>query len=115
MLAEEKGFAFKKWREFIKINDPSIVTSLKTFDGFPAFMEKNNFSYLAGIPNEALLEKIIVDCLKKSGLPVLSMPDSVRLVKDDLHHYFTNYGNQTKSIKKLINPSNEILLGKEGN
>ena len=117
-ILREENAAFTRWREFIKVSDSktpeasAVKISLKTFDDYPAFVERGRFGYLAGIPNAALLEKILLKYLEKSNLTPLPLPDAVRLVKDKERSYFTNYGNKTQNLRHLLG-SAKILLGSE--
>ncbi len=111
-LKENPNFHFTSWREYIEIIDPKIKVKLTTNDNNPALIEKGNLSYVTGIPNKDLMEKIIDNQLKKAKLSSLTLPDSIRLVKTNDYLFFTNYGGQARSLKKLIH-NKKIVLGEE--
>lgn len=83
--------AFIRWREFLRL-EGDAVAELQAFDGEAALVRNGKFFYLAGWPDERLMDAVLGPIFGQSGLPWLHLGESLRIRDQGGWRYFFNYG-----------------------
>jgi beta-galactosidase len=86
-MALENGH-FIRWFEHL---EGSATVTRKTTDGRPAMMSAGKLHYLAGWPDEAAFDAILVDAAKAERLEVLDLPEGLRVRDTGTHRFVFNY------------------------
>ena len=86
-MALENGH-FIRWFEHL---EGSATVTRKTKDGRPAIMSAGKLHYLAGWPDEAAFDAILVDAAKAERLEVLDLPEGLRVRDTGTHRFVFNY------------------------
>ncbi|WP_306256926.1 beta-galactosidase [Pararhizobium sp. IMCC21322] len=106
------GGSISKWREHLTLlATPDDCYQMP--DGHPAYVQFGRISYLAGWPDENLLQDVLVKSAERAGLQVQIMPDGVRVRTMGPHKVYTNYGRTPANIEKIIG-SESIVQGEGG-
>jgi beta-galactosidase len=94
---ENGTFRFDRWREFV---EPAAGTEVlaETEDGHPALTRRGRAHYLAGAPDEALLQRIVARLAGAAGLETLDLPAGLRTRTRGSHRFVFNYGPQPADI-----------------
>jgi beta-galactosidase len=98
---ELKGhdFTVTRWVEDV---ETQIIPSEVLNDGQGILFSEGNLSYLAGWPDAPLLKRIFTNMAKIADLPVLDLPDDVRIRRlGDLTFAF-NYGSQAVLLTEHV-------------
>ena len=80
--------AIERWLDHVTGLSPVITAD----SGFGLLFEKDNFRYLAGVPDEAFLGLLLMDTLSKAGLSVGILPEDIRVADSDAGRFIINYG-----------------------
>lgn len=88
-VALEQGGNFTLWRE--KCEGAADVVETTT-DGWPALMAAGNVQYLAGLPDEAALARILTRLCADQGVDVTALPEGLRSRQSGGHRFWFNYG-----------------------
>jgi len=83
------GGNFTLWRE--KLEGGAEVVEAAT-DGWPALMAKGGLHYLAGLPDEAALARILTRLCAAQGIEAAPLPDGLRCRQSGAHRFWFNYG-----------------------
>ena len=109
MAQTNGGQAFEKWREYAVLGEGAEKVT-ETEDGEAALVRQRGAYYLAGQPNAALARDIVRALLSAAGLPVLDLPQDIRIRDNGGLRYAFNYGPQPVSITSLTQRA-PLLLG----
>ena len=82
------GGRFRHWFEHLEGSAP---VHLQTKTGQPAIMGGDHIRYLAGWPDPATFDRIITDLCSALDMPVLSLPDGLRVRDTNTHRFIFNY------------------------
>jgi len=96
-VAVEGGGAFTGWREFISGGE----TVLRSADGEPALVSQGRFSYLAGWPNAALVERVLRHLCKAAKIDVCALPDGLRMRQRGETVFVFNYDDRAHDLTSL--------------
>lgn len=83
------GGNFTLWRE--KLEGGATVVEATT-DGWPALMASGGLHYLAGLPDEAALARILTRICAAQGIVPTPLPDGLRCRQSGTHRFWFNYG-----------------------
>lgn len=83
------GGAFTLWRE--KLEGGAAVIE-ETSDGWPALVASKGIHYLAGLPDEVALARILTRLCTQQGIAVMALPDGLRCRQSGPHRFWFNYG-----------------------
>jgi beta-galactosidase len=84
----EAGGNLLHWRE--KIEGGAEVVERAT-DGWPALLRAGGIHYLAGWPEDAVLDRMLVALCKTQGIGVEVLPEGLRRRDSDTHRFWFNY------------------------
>ena len=101
--------AFEGWREFLSLRD-GVEALLATADGETALARQGRTYYLAGRPNDALLEETLRRVMAHAGVEALDLPGDVRLRDNGATRFVFNYGGEAVDISGLVGGA-ELRLG----
>jgi len=106
---ENETFCFDRWREFV---EPSAGTEVlaETEDGHPALTRRARAHYLAGAPDEALLQRIVARLAGEAGLVTLDLPAGLRTRTRGDYRFVFNYGPEPADISPHF-PATRFELG----
>ncbi len=80
------------WAETVEGN---AEIALRYADGKPFEIRSGSLSYIAGWPDAALWDRLIVDATQRSGIETERMPDGLRRRGTSTHRFYFNYGPST--------------------
>ena len=83
------GGHFTLWRE--KLEGMAQVVE-ETADGWPALVAAGNMQYLAGVPDEVALARILTGLCAIQGIPATPLPEGLRCRQSGAHRFWFNYG-----------------------
>ena len=109
MARSNGGQAFVKWQEYA-VPGAGVETRLATTGGEAALLVQGRAFYLAGQPNAALAQDVMARLLTAAGLPVLDLPQDIRIRDNGPLRYMFNYGPDAVDIGALAQGA-ELLLG----
>ncbi len=96
---EGDGWAILDWFEHLE-TQATVEFELK--DGRPAVIREGNLHYLAGWPDEALLERIILQAASDSGLDTIALPYGLRVRRRGNHIWAVNYGGSPADLPERL-------------
>jgi beta-galactosidase len=86
----EAGGAFLHWRE--KLDGTAEVVE-STADGWPAMVRAGAIHYLAGWPDDAALDRILIDACANVDLAIDILPEGLRRRDTATHRFWFNYNS----------------------
>ncbi|MEN0041926.1 MAG: beta-galactosidase, partial [Pseudomonadota bacterium] len=101
--------SFVNWAEQVEAGDAEIIA--KTADGQPARLRQGKVEYIAGRPDEALLDSIVTDTLDRANLPRVETGDDLRLRDRGKLRTIVNYGPKPRDASHLIPKGAKLLVG----
>ena len=101
--------AFRFWREFAQPG-PGAQTILACDDGEPALVRQGRFDYLAGWPDEGLLDTILADLATRAGLRLQDLPQGLRVRQRGRHLFVVNYDDEAHDLADF-GISGTLVLG----
>ncbi|WP_332080806.1 beta-galactosidase [Methylocystis borbori] len=101
--------AFERWREFVQTGANASI-ELSSIDGAAALTRRGDAFYLAGWPDEALLKNVLRRALAAADIPVLDLPEDIRVRDNGTMRYLFNYGPDATDISALVGDA-KLLLG----
>ncbi|NRG16618.1 beta-galactosidase [Rhizobiales bacterium] len=107
----EAGLFLERWREFLRPGEDATAI-IESEDGHPALLASDKRAYLAGWPNEDLLDETVAYCLAQAGIERLVLPDGIRIRDHGPHRFIFNHLEDEQGISAFIGDG-EILLGGE--
>jgi beta-galactosidase len=109
-MARETGH-FEGWREFLILSD-EVETVLASQDGACALARRDNRYYLAGWPDETLLDAVLARLLAEAGVAALTLPRDIRVRDNGALRFVFNYGPEPADISSLLGDA-ALLLGEK--
>lgn len=100
---------FEHWREIVSLG-AGVEHVLATHAGEVALARRDRVFYLAGWPDETLLEDILRRVLEHAGIDRLDLPDDLRTRDNGALRYIFNYGAVPVDISPLVGDA-PLLLG----
>jgi beta-galactosidase len=101
------GFAIHRWFEHVE-SDASAEISLQDSRGI--CFKTQNYRYLAGWPDAALLQRVLGKMAAEAGLVVMPLPEGVRVRRRGALSCFFNYGQTPVSVAKYV-ADDEVIVG----
>jgi beta-galactosidase len=106
-VGSKGGFRF--WREFAQPG-PGCEISDMAADGFAAVLRQDRVTYIAGWPDEALMQDVFVRILGRNALAHRVLPDEIRLRRSGHCLFAFNYGSSGVDLRKF-GIDGDFLLG----
>jgi len=101
--------AFVKWAEHVEAGD-GVEVEATTGDDHPAILRQGNVDYIAGRPDETLLDKIIADALERADVMRVETGDDLRIRDRGNLRTIVNYGPKPRDAAHLIG-GGKLLVG----
>jgi beta-galactosidase len=102
---------FAGWREFLSLGY-GTTAKLRSADGEIALARKERSFYLAGRPNDALLDDILHRLAALANLTVLDLPADIRIRDNGATRFVFNFGQETVDIS-FVTGEASLLLGEK--
>ena len=102
---------FERWREFLILGD-GVETAMASYDDECALAHRSRFHYLAGWPNDALLDAVLTRLFALAAIERVSLPPDIRLRDNGGLRYLFNYGQEPADISSLVGDA-ALLLGEK--
>ncbi len=100
--------SYINWSE--RLEGTATVT-LSDGDGFPAVMSNRKHHYVAGWPDDGLVNTLLGTACAAEGIAALSLPGSLRTRHDGMTRYLFNYGPEAERFDGLeIEPAGVAFL-----
>jgi len=93
----EGGGAFRGWREFTEGGDVNLYCT----DEVPALSSRGALSYLAGWPDETLIEQVLLRLAEVANLRTFRLPEGLRVRRRGNHLFVFNYDEQSHDLGAL--------------
>lgn len=106
------GGSISKWREHLTVL-AAPDDCYRMLDGHPAYVQFGRISYLAGWPDENLLQDVLIKAAERASIQVQIMPEGIRVRRMGRHKIYTNYGRTPVNIEKIIG-TESIVQGEGG-
>lgn len=91
-ISESKdGFTLTKWREHLKLFREPDEARAGAADS-PMTVRYGNLSYIAGWPDESLLDDVLRGAAGSAGIAVKQLPQGIRVRKMGEYNIYVNYG-----------------------
>lgn len=84
----ERGGNLLHWRE--KIEGTATVVE-RAADGWPALLRAGGIHYLAGWPEDAVLDRMLAELCAGQGIEIDHLPEGLRRRDSDTHRFWFNY------------------------
>ena len=85
----EGGGALVRWREQV---EGAIEPTLRAGDGHGVLFKSGRYAYLAGWPDDTLLDRVMTEAARAAGLAVERLPEGLRLRRRGDLTFAFNYG-----------------------
>jgi beta-galactosidase len=110
VLTAEIGHV-ERWREFLILGE-GVENEIASYDDECALARRENVSYLAGWPDDALLDAVLKQALDGARLEALPLPRDIRVRDNGGTRYVFNYGPNPADISALVGNAPLLLGGK---
>jgi beta-galactosidase len=107
-IRELPGAHFLGWREFIALGD-GAEAALWSDDGEVALSRRGGYYYLAGSPNDELLDALLRRLLAEAEAPILELPQDIRVRDNGPLRYVFNYGPEPADISNIAGDAVFVL------
>ncbi|KAF0213266.1 MAG: beta-galactosidase [Methylocystaceae bacterium] len=101
--------AFLRWREFLALGE-SVAPEFTSEDGETALARSENVFYLAGWPDEELLNNMLRHVAHVAGISTLDLTEDIRVRDNGAMRYIFNYGAASTDISALVGEET-LLIG----
>jgi beta-galactosidase len=102
---------FAGWREFLTLGAGATAERLSD-DGAVALARNENYFYLAGRPNDVLLDTVLRRLASLADLTALDLPADIRIRDNGATRFVFNYGQHAIDISSLTGDAS-LLLGEK--
>ncbi|MGJ0507209.1 MAG: beta-galactosidase [Methylocystis sp.] len=102
---------FHRWREFLKLGG-AAAAELRAVDGETALARSENAFYLAGWPDERLMDAVLRRLFESAGLTGLRLPEGLRIRDEGGRRHFFNYGPDAADLRPFLG-ERAFLLGED--
>jgi len=96
------------WREFARAGK-GVAVRLKSDDGHPVLIGQNRLHYIAGWPDDGLMQATVRQLAEEAGLKTHHMPEGVRLRRKGNLTFAFNYGNEDFDLGDIGFQTDPIL------
>ncbi len=98
----EKGGNFCYFREHF---DGKFEIIEKTKSGDPAIIRGGNFNYIAGWPDQTVLNRILKNVFNEEKMDFICLPEGVRIRETLRERFWFNYSSKQKNVgEKILEP-----------
>lgn len=105
---DNESHHFDRWREFV-IPSPGTEVLCETEDGHPAVTRKGRAHYLAGWPDDAMLDRLVARLAGEAGLLPLELPAGLRTRRRGAYRFVFNYGPGPADISPYFQATHYVL------
>ncbi|WP_323007190.1 beta-galactosidase [Pseudorhodobacter sp.] len=105
------GGSFTLWRE--KLEGSARVVEYTT-DGWPALVAVDGLHYLAGLPDEPALARILTRLCAAQGIDTTPLPNGLRCRQSGAHRFWFNYGAEAVAHEGRSIPPAGVVWEKIG-
>ncbi|MEH6726917.1 MAG: beta-galactosidase [Hyphomicrobiales bacterium] len=105
------GFTLIKWREHLKLLREADEVRAGATES-PMTVRYDNITYIAGWPDERLLDDVLRGAAKACDLAIRNLPEGVRVRKMGSHNFYVNYGTSAHDLKPMFDRE-EVVLGED--
>ncbi|QGM97339.1 beta-galactosidase [Methylocystis parvus] len=109
-IATEAGH-FERWREFLELG-AGVENEIASVDDECALARQGEVFYLAGWPDDAMLDAVLALLLREAGVETLSLPRDVRIRDNGGVRYVFNYGPEEADISQIA-ANSRLILGEK--
>jgi beta-galactosidase len=95
------GGHVRGWREFLTLGEGGAAR-LRSSDGEIVLAGGARAFYLAGRPDDVLLERVLRDVLACAGLATLDLPGDIRVRDNGAMRFVFNYGDTSVDISSIV-------------
>ncbi|HQT90099.1 MAG: beta-galactosidase [Acidiphilium sp. 37-64-53] len=88
--------AITHWREYTAVGGTAVAA--RCADGAPALLEADQLAYLAGWPDEALLESVLIRLANRASVPVRPVNAGLRIRRRGNLHFAFNAGPDPATV-----------------
>ena len=97
---EEAGdFGISKWLEHI---ETELVPLARTASGLGFWYRHGKFQYLGAWPSADLIDAVVTTAAEAAGLPLLKLPDDIRIRRRGEIMFAINYGPETIDLSSCL-------------
>jgi beta-galactosidase len=107
-VAVEGGGAVQFWREFVECGKAEALIASQ--DAWPVLVREGVLHYLAGWPDESLMQRVLERLAADAGIAARPLPEGVRIRRDGKHLFAVNYGDQPCDLARF-GIDGKVLLG----
>jgi beta-galactosidase len=109
ILVEADGGTVERWVETV---GSALVPEIVTSNGDGILFRQDQFRYLAGWADAALLDRILGKMAQEAGLPTVALPPDVRVRRHGELHFAFNYGAEPVTNGEDVIPRGaDVLVG----
>jgi beta-galactosidase len=94
------------WLEHVRTD---LVPFIRLADGHGVGYRNGNITYLATLPEQSLLDKIVEDLLNAEGFKLSEIPPGVRVRTRGKHRFFFNYNPEPVELN--LPPETKFVMG----
>lgn len=105
------GFTLTKWREHLKLLGEADEVRAGAAES-PMTVRYDNVTYIAGWPDESLLDDILRSAAEACDLAIRNLPEGVRVRKMGAHNFYVNYGTSAHDLKPMFDRE-QVVLGED--
>jgi beta-galactosidase len=106
LVWESAQYQCHLWLEHVRTD---LVPFIRLADGHGIVYRNGNITYLATLPEQSLLDKIVGDLLNVEGFKLSEIPAGVRVRTRGKHRFFFNYNPDPVQLK--LPPETKFVLG----
>jgi beta-galactosidase len=109
IVVKADGGTVERWVETV---ESALVPEIVTSNGDGILFRQDQFRYLAGWADAALLDRILGKMAEEAGLPTVALPRGVRVRRHGELHFAFNYGAEpVTNGEDVIPPGADVLVG----
>lgn len=97
----EGGGNFHRWFEHL---EGDAAVTMATVDGRPAVMSRGKLHYVAGWPDQAAFDHLVVGACAAEGLDARTLPDGLRIRDTATHRFVFNYAPEPMDFEGTTLP-----------
>ncbi|OSP56348.1 beta-galactosidase [Pseudoruegeria sp. SK021] len=101
------GGNVRHWMEHL---DGTVPSTLCLTSGLPLLASVGRQHYLAGWPDDSLLDRLIATACATEGIPRTPVPDGLRIRDSDTHRFYFNYGPHSVVFDGMALPAAGVAM-----
>lgn len=102
--------SMSKWVEQVSVGE-AVSIELEMANGHPAWLRQGKVCYIAGWPDENLLQHIMRHELEEADISIVETGDDLRIRDRGNLRTILNYGPKPRDASHLIGPKDKVLIG----